>query len=196
MDEGQQPPQTAAADARALDRLEETLWVIQARGGDTGAFACLVARHERPLFYYLRRFIHGPDAALDAHQEVWLGAFRGLRQLRTPEAFRPWLYRIAHDKAMRSIRLRKREERHTEPLDESHEDITEGTGPHHDAEAVHHALGRLPPLQREVLTLHYLRDLTVEEMATALDCPEGTVKSRLHHARIAVRHHLERNRHG
>jgi RNA polymerase sigma-70 factor (ECF subfamily) len=53
----------------------------------------------------------------------------------------------------------------------------------------------LPALQREVLTLHYLRDLSQDEMAVVLGCPIGTVKSRLHHARNALRTLLERKRH-
>ena len=186
---------TTVAHQCALERLEETLWVIQARSGDAGAFAHLLALHERALFYYLRRFIRQPDAALDAYQEVWLDAFRGLRHLRTPEAFRSWLYRIAHDKAMRFVRREMRDEQFTEPLNEGHEAASENDDADHDAEAIHRALERLPPLQREVITLHYLRDLTLEEMAEVTGCPAGTIKSRLYHGRIALRRILERNRH-
>ncbi len=188
-------PPVTEPELRDLDRLQETLWVAQAREGDANAFACLVARHERPLYYYLRRFIPQPEAALDAYQDVWLDAFRGLRQLRAPEAFRAWLYRIAHDKAMRSLRREIRHERQTEPLVEAHEAVAEAAEEPHDAEAVHQALSRLPPLWCEVLTLHYLRDLSLEEMAAVIGCPVGTVKSRLHHARLSLQRLLERNRH-
>jgi len=175
-----------------LDRLEETLWVIQARAGQAEAFGRLVALHERPLFYYLRRFIRQPEAALDAHQEVWLEAFRGLRNLHTPEAFRAWLYRIAHNKAMRFARREIRDGQHSEPLSEAHEETPEDTEPPCDAETIHYALDRLPLLQREVLTLHYLRDLSLAEIAVVLDCPMGTIKSRLFHARTALRQILEK----
>jgi RNA polymerase sigma-70 factor (ECF subfamily) len=50
----------------------------------------------------------------------------------------------------------------------------------------------LPPHHREILVLHYLRDLSTEELATVLDCPRGTIKSRLYHARLALRRVMER----
>lgn len=180
-------PPDADAEQRRLQRLEETLWVIQARGGDTTAFTRLVTRYEQPIFYYLKRFIRDDSAAADTHQEIWLDAYRGLRRLATPEAFCPWLYRIAHAKAMRHIREEMREKQHTQPLEESHEAIAWEAEDTHDAEAVHQALDKLPSRQREVLTLFYLHDLSLEEIAAVLDCPLGTLKSRLHHARLALR---------
>jgi len=63
-----------------------------------------------------------------------------------------------------------------------------------DAEALHKALQLLPSEQREILVLHYLRDLSTQELAVVLDCPAGTVKSRLYHARIALRRIMERKR--
>ena len=64
---------TLGPKPQALDRCEETLWVIRAREGNAEAFDRLMARHERPLLYYLRRFIGQTEAALDAHQEVLAG---------------------------------------------------------------------------------------------------------------------------
>lgn len=92
--------------AQRLQRSEETLLVLAARMGDPRAFELLLARFEKPLLYYLRRFIAQPEAALDVHQEVWLDAYRNLPKLVTPEAFRAWLYRIAHDKAARYVAAR------------------------------------------------------------------------------------------
>ncbi len=179
----------------ALQRLEERLWVLQAQAGDHEAFVRLMERHERPVLYYLRRFIARPEAALDAHQDLWLDVFRGLPGLRSPGAFRVWLYRLAHARAARSIRRAISHEEFSDPLDEVHAEAAEEPSSETDVEAVHMALDRLPPHQREALTLHYLRDLTVEEIAEATGCPLGTIKSRLHHARTAMRRILERNRH-
>jgi RNA polymerase sigma-70 factor, ECF subfamily len=185
--ESDRPASVFGPEPQALDRCEETLWVIRAREGNAEAFGRLMARHERPLLYYLRRFIGRTEAALDAHQEVWLDAFRGLRRLHTPEAFRSWLYRIAHNKAARYIRREIRDEQVIEPLNESHHEVCVLPDSPFDAEAIHRGLDRLPALQREVLTLYYLQDLSQDEMALALDCPVGTIKSRLHHARDALR---------
>lgn len=179
----------------AFQRLEERLWVLQAQAGDHEAFVRLMERHERQVLYFIRRFIERPEAALDAHQELWLDVFRGLPALRCPEAFRVWLYRLAHARAARFIRREMAERALVEPLEEVHAEASEEPWSETDAEEVHRALARLPPQQREALTLHYLRELTVDEIAEATGCPPGTIKSRLHHARAAMRQILERNHH-
>jgi RNA polymerase sigma-70 factor (ECF subfamily) len=178
-----------------LARLEEALWVTKAQAGDVDAFVRLLDRHEKPLLYYLRRLVPNAHDALDIHQEVWLDAFRGLKSLQIPEAFRAWLYRIAHHKAARFIRNEVRHEQAVDFLAETHSessepDIETALG----AEALHKALELLPAHHRELLVLHYLRDLSIQEVAVVLDCPPGTVKSRLHHARIQLRNIVERKR--
>ena len=189
------PPQHPASET--LRRSEETLLVLAARAGDPTALGQLILRFERPLIYYLRRLTASPEAALDVHQEVWLAVQSSLPRLQSPEAFRGWLYRIAHDKAARFVRREIAQEGRLlswqtgqAELAESPEDPALA-----DAAAVHRALDDLPPLFREVLTLHYLRDLTLEEIATVLGCPVGTVKSRLHHARHTLRQILESTAH-
>jgi RNA polymerase sigma-70 factor, ECF subfamily len=176
-----------------LARLEEALWVTEAQAGDSDAFVRLLNRHEKPLLYYLRRLVPSPHDALDLHQEVWLDAFRGLKSLQVPEAFRAWLYRIAHHKAARFVRDGIREGRAVDSIVESHIESAESNADFAlDAEALHKALEALPPHHREILVLHYLRDLTTQEVAAVLDCPPGTVKSRLYHARIELRNIIER----
>jgi RNA polymerase sigma-70 factor, ECF subfamily len=176
-----------------LARLEDALWVTEAQAGDINAFVRLLARHEKPLLYYLRRLVANTDDALDLHQEVWLDAFRGLKSLQIPGAFRVWLYRIAHHKASRFVRNGIREEQAVESLAEAQSELADPErdfAP--DVEALHKALGDLSPQHREILVLHYLRDLTTQEVAAILQCPPGTVKSRLYHARIELRNILER----
>src|ERR1051325_5331735 len=102
--------ETGDTDAQAqlrLERLEEVLWVTQAQAGDSDAFARLMNRYEKRLIYYLRRMVPEGDWALDLHQEVWIDVDRGLSSLHVPEAFRAWIYRIAHRKAARFLRTRK-----------------------------------------------------------------------------------------
>ena len=176
--------------AKNLDRLEETVWVIQAQAGDFAAFARLIKRYERPLFYYLRRLAPKGDGALDVFQEVWIEAFRGLPSLHVPEAFRVWLYRIAHNKAARFVRddIRRKEiDNLSQPEQTTGPDETEL-----NAEAIHHGLASLPASQREILTLHYLHELSIADLGRILNCPPGTVKSRLYHARLALRQIIER----
>ena len=188
------PAETGSAEQK-LARLEEALWVSEAQAGDADAFVRLLNRHEKPLLYYLRRIVPNADDALDLHQEVWLDAFRGLKSLQIPQAFRVWLYRIAHHKAARFVRNGIREDRAVESLAEAQlqsADFESDVAP--DAEALHKALEHLSLRHREILVLHYLRNLTTQEVAAILDCPPGTVKSRLYHARIEMRNILERDR--
>ena len=174
--------------ARRLERLEEALWVTQAQAGDPAAFVSLMKRYERPLLYYLRRLVPVGDGALDLHQEVWLDVFRALPSLQVPEAFRVWLFRIAHHKAARFIGEEIRREEMLEPAAAE----VSNAADEFDAEAVHRGLAMLPADQREILTLHYLNDLSTAEIGRVLDCSPGTVKSRLHHARRALRGIIER----
>ena len=188
-------PGATGSPEQKLARLEEAIWVSEAQAGDADAFVRLLNRHERPLLYYLRRFVPNADDALDVHQEVWLDAFRGLKSLQIPEAFRAWLYRIAHHKAARFVRNEIRQEQVTASLAEARDESSAADAEIAlDAEALHKALEILPPHHREILVLHYLRDLSTHEVAAVLGCPPGTVKSRLHHARIALRNIVEKKR--
>ncbi len=180
-------PGGTGSPEQKLARLEEALWVSEAQAGDVDAFVRLLNRHQKPLLYYLRRLIPNSEDALDLHQEVWLDAFRGLKSLQIPEAFGAWLYRIAHHKAARFVRNELLAQAHTES---PHADGEISL----DAEALHKALELLPAHHREILVLHYLRDFSTQELAAILDCPPGTVKSRLHHARIELRNIVERKR--
>lgn len=183
------------AERQKLERLEELLWVTQAQAGDSDAFARLMNRYEKRLLYYLRRLATEGDWALDLHQEVWIDVFRGLPSLQMPQAFRAWIYRIAHRKAARFLCAEKmREKPQILPTDEASPEDDATIDANLDAEAVHHALDILPHEQREILVLHYLRDLSTQELALVLDCPAGTIKSRLYHARIALRRIIERKR--
>jgi len=178
--------------AGGLDRLQEKLWVLQAQSGDPEAFHALVSRYERRLFYYIMRFDQNPEHAADLLQEVWLTVFRGLKNLRAPEAFRVWVYQITHDKIVTAIRREVRqEEAHEAIIDEGREDFDAPDSLFSRAELLHHALGSVSADHREVLTLRFLEDLSLEEIAEALRCPLGTVKSRLHHAKQSLRKILE-----
>jgi RNA polymerase sigma-70 factor (ECF subfamily) len=111
-----------------------------------------------------------------------------LTHLRSIRSFRSWLYRIAHDHAVRELRTLKRQ-----PLSF---DATSSTSIAPDnrlsfvaeeAEVIHCLLDHLPDDQREVLVLHFLEDMSYEEIAKAVGCPVGTVRSRIHYGKLALR---------
>jgi RNA polymerase sigma-70 factor (ECF subfamily) len=179
-----------------LNPLQERLLVLRAQEGDSDAFRILCHAYEARLLYFLRRFTTDEHSARDLLQEVWLEVYRKLGRLRATEAFRRWLYQIAHDRAVSSVRRDRREtevlecllsEREVEAVDEF--ETSE------QAEAVHVALGRLNEDQRVVLTLRFLEDLSIDEIAEVLRLPAGTVKSRLHYAKESLRRLIAKEHH-
>jgi RNA polymerase sigma-70 factor, ECF subfamily len=175
------------------ERERERQWVLAARRRDPAAFRRLVDAYERRLLYFLLRFVQGAEDALDVLQDVWLTVYRRLPALRAPEAFRVWLYQIAHDKAVSHVRGQRRQARAREELQELRAAEPEEAVPAAEsAELVHRALQLLSLEHREVLTLHFLEDLRLEEIAEVLRCPLGTVKSRLHYAKQALRQEVEK----
>jgi RNA polymerase sigma-70 factor, ECF subfamily len=176
---------------------QERLWVRAAQSGDVEAFRRLLDVYDRRLLYFVRRFLPDVHQAFDVMQDVWLTVFRRLPALRAPGAFRVWLYQIAHDKVVSLLRRHRREEEAYANLRDHHADATDGD---HEltfdrAELVHQALERLSPEHREVLLLRFLEGLSLEDIARAVGCGAGTVKSRLHYAKQALRQHLEKLSH-
>jgi RNA polymerase sigma-70 factor (ECF subfamily) len=174
--------------------LYHELLVIRARRGDASAFEELVHALETPLFYYVRRLVGSEEDAWDILQEAWVKAYRNLGSLRETNRFRVWLYSISHKTAMSHQRgvYRKRSVIEDAPMPEMAEDPNDIPNPE-DAERVHAALDRIELPFREVLTLHFLEDLSVEETAQIIGVPAGTVKSRLYYAKQALKKILNRD---
>jgi len=175
--------------------LEEIVLVRHAQSGGQAAFEVLVERYDRLLLYYVRRLLGEPrvDAAFDVMQSTWLQVHRRLHGLKAPEAFRVWLYRIAHDQAMSE--LRRLGQRPTpadiETLNVPNDRSESSQHNFDNVELVHRGLGQLTLEHRQVLTLRFLEEMSVEEIAKVTDVPPGTVKSRLHYARLALRALIE-----
>ena len=172
--------------------LESELLVLRCQRGDRAAFDGLVGLWERPLFYYLRRLATDEADTWDLLQETWLRVFRAVGSIRDARTLPAFLYTTARNVAVG--RLRKRGVV-LEPLNGASGDHGAGVegsadfafGAFDDAEQVHHALDQLPLPQREALTLYFLQDLSIDEIAGVLGVPPGTVKSRLHYGKQAVR---------
>jgi RNA polymerase sigma-70 factor (ECF subfamily) len=151
---------------------------------------------ERPLLYYATKLLGNEERALDALQEVWIRVFRGVRKLHDPASLRPWLYRVTYgivvDRIRRDSSRRRAEEAHAEEFTET----VEVAFREEDADAVHEALDRIDLKHREVLVLHFIEDFSVAEIAGVIGCPEGTVKSRIHHAKKAIKEILSRGGYG
>lgn len=172
--------------ADELTQVYARLLVLRCQAGDEGAFAELVRSYGPRLGYYLRKLVGDPGTAEDVQQDVWFDVFRGLPRLTDPTAFPAWVYRIARDRAAREFRRPRAEVRPLDetdlPLDDPGEDFSAD-----DAEAIHAALDRLAVEQREVLVLRFLEGMSCDAIARVVGCPAGTVRSRLYHAKRALR---------
>jgi RNA polymerase sigma-70 factor (ECF subfamily) len=181
-----------------IDQALERVLVLRCQTGDARALEDLYRRYQRPLGYYLRRLLDDDEqAAADAQQEVWLTVYRRVRGLRAPEAFAVWLYRIAHSRAVNRLGRRRFEASSLDDPDVgavAADDSTEADrfSPE-DAADIHRALGALRPEHREVLVLRFMEDLSYEQIADVTGCNLGTVRSRLHYAKAALRRELEKS---
>jgi RNA polymerase sigma factor (sigma-70 family) len=170
--------------------LESALLVVRYQRGDRGAFEGIVKLWESSLFYYLRRLAATEADAWELLQETWLKLCRSLATLRDPHTLPAFLYTTARNTAV--SRLRKRELVEVESYPEVTDDAAANPIDAFDhADEVHHALDQLPLVQREALTLYFLEDLSLDEMAETLGVPVGTVKSRLHYGKREMRRILE-----
>ena len=182
-----------------LDRVYERVLVLRCQTGDEAAFAEIVARYTPRLRVYLRRMLDDAHVADDALQDVWLDCFRSAGRLEDAGAFAAWLYRIARDRAYRV--LRRRGVRISSIDDAAEMPATAADAAADDdrlngeaaAAVVHASLDRLPHEQREVLLLRFVEEMSYEQIASAVGIGVGTVRSRLHYAKRALRREIERN---
>ncbi|MPY67092.1 sigma-70 family RNA polymerase sigma factor [Deinococcus sp. SDU3-2] len=150
------------------------------------AFEVLVRRHS-PRLHRLAAGMVGPGSADDVLQEVWMGVYRNLRGFRQEAQFTTWLHRIALNACHKALAARP-----SLPLDEAPEPASPHsparTGEQADLRArLAWALARLPPEQRDAVTLRELGGLDYAEIAGVLGVEVGTVKSRLSRGRAALR---------
>ena len=181
--------------AVAVGRIFERLLVVRCQTGEAAALAELIARYGPRLRFYLRKMT-ADSVADDLLQEVWIDVFAKIARLNDPESFAAWVYRIARDRAFRELRRRRIS---TVAVDERVIDSAAMVGQddeprwsEEDVEQLRTALDELPIAQREVLLLQFVEQMTYEQIAAVVGCPVGTVRSRIHHAKRALRAALER----
>ena len=180
-------------------------WVRRVQAGETDAFEVLIKRHERMVFNLLYRWLGNYDDAAEVSQEVFLSAYRSIRRFRGESSFLTWLYRIAVNQAKNRLKAVSVLKRRTVPLEVADPDgdgrpisgiSYPGPDPAQEAEAqeihdrVHLELNRLDKDDRLLILLRDLQDVPYEEMTKILGVPLGTVKSRLHRARQALKTRL------
>ena len=174
----------------AAQILDEYL-VAAARTGDRKAFAMLAERWHGKLVGHAWRLTGNRDAARDAAQAGWLEIVRGLPRLQNANAFAAWAFRIVSRRCARQVdeAVRRRELGQALAM-EPQSTAAEPAGMD-DQGRLRSAIAGLPPDQGGAIALFYLEEMSVAEVAVALNIPAGTVKTRLMHARRKLRSALE-----
>lgn len=183
------------------EQLDEQL-VARVQTGDRRAFDLLVRRYQHKIVQLVERLVGEADA-LDVAQESFIKAFRAIKGFRGQSAFYTWLYRIAINTAKNHLASQGRRpaEGDLNPEDAEQYDISEelkdGATPERlmlkdeIERTVIEAIEELPGDLKMAITLRELEGLSYEEIAAAMDCPIGTVRSRIFRAREAINKRLE-----
>jgi RNA polymerase sigma-70 factor (ECF subfamily) len=180
------------------ERLGDQELVARAQAGDRRAFDLLVLKYQQKVAGLIGRYLRDPNGVQDVAQEAFIKAYRALAGFRGESAFYTWLYRIAINAAKNHLASRGRRP----PRDDMEMEVAEqlesggrlremGTPENHllseeIAQTVQQALDDLPEDLRTAIVLRELEGLSYEEIAEAMDCPIGTVRSRIFRARDAI----------
>ena len=165
--------------------MEENYAIRLCQEGDLDALGALFEAHRTAVLRTAYAIVRDRDLAEDVTQQVFIQLYRSIKRYDPSRPFAPWLHRIAANVSISELRRRKRP---LVPMDEAAEFTSRQPTPHQessDAEvrrAIWDAIGGLTPEHRAVIVLRYYRGFSEAEMAVALGCRKGTVKSRLHNA--------------
>ena len=177
--------------------------VERVQRGDKQAFDVLVRKYQHKLVKLILRYVHDPDEVMDVTQEAFIKAYRALPGFRGDSAFYTWLYRIAINTAKNHLISQGRRPPDEDINVEDAEQMDLDTGlkeyatPEHllakdQIEAtVYEAIENLPDDLRTAITLRELEGLSYEEIAEAMGCPVGTVRSRIFRAREVIHNKLK-----
>jgi RNA polymerase sigma-70 factor (ECF subfamily) len=171
------------------ERVYRSILVVRCQAGDRAAFEELVELCQPRLHYFLASMVGDDHAADDLLQDVWLDVYRGLARLADPGAFPAWLYRIARHRALGALRKKRPPLSSLEGIDVAEDGEEDFSA--EDAEQVHAGLGQLAPEHREVLLLRFFEGMGYEDIVRVIGCPLGTVRSRIHYAKRALRRVME-----
>ncbi len=179
----------------------------KAKAGDVAAFEELVESYQKKIFNLAYRIVGNPDDAADMVQEALIRIFRSIAKFKEQSSFSTWIYRITTNVCLDELRRRKNKKEfsfdqviHGEEGDMQRQIKSDDIPPDTAAEreelrsVVNSAINSLPEDQRIVISLRDIQGLSYNEISQVLDCPEGTVKSRINRARNALKNILSDKR--
>lgn len=200
----QSPTCNRSGDARIHDPMDDIRQADRALvdavlTNRPGAFERLVREHQGLCWHIIQRMVRNPEDARELCQDTFLRVHECLHQYRYESALKSWIGRIAFTTALRQLQ-RKRIPL-VDPVDDDGESLVENIGDGFDLEAacadeetarhLHEAIEALPPLQRTLLTLYYLEETPIPEIARITGMATGTIKSHLFRSRLRLRDALE-----
>ncbi len=180
------------------DRASDLALMKRVQQGERSAFDLLVLKYQHKILKLIMRYIHDPSEALDVAQDAFVRAYRAARSFRGDSAFYTWMYRIAINTAKNHLIRARRRPLHLvlDPQDvEQHEgfaklqdlDTPEGlTLAEEILQTVYTAIQSLPDGLRTAFLLREIDGMNYEEIAATMECPTGTVRSRIFRAREAI----------
>ncbi len=192
---------TPAPEAPAPSRDTDSALVQRTVAGDPRAYELLVVKYQRRIERLIGRMVRDTDLVQDIAQETFIRAYRALGQFRGDAQFYTWLYRIAVNTAKKTLvdlrrdpvvtetALRNDDEDETSAVENeltTEETPETGLAAKEIAQAVNQAMQALPEELRQAVTLREIEGLSYEEIAEAMSCPIGTVRSRIFRAREAI----------
>ena len=177
--------------------------VRRVQSGDKSAFDVLVLKYQQKVINLVTRYVHDPHIAMDVSQESFIKAYKGLKNFRGDSAFYTWLYRIAINTAKNHL-VSKSRRMPDDDIDAREAEQYDGGGKLRDISTpenqmmtdeikntLNKAIEALPDDLRIAITLRELEGLSYEEISDAMDCPIGTVRSRIFRARESIESELE-----
>lgn len=185
----------------------EQILLERSKAGDVEAFEALVEAYQKRIFNLAYRIVGNYDDAGDMTQEALIRVFKSIAGFREQSSFSTWIYRITTNVCLDEIRRKKNkkvlsldEEIHMEDGEMKRQFMNDDPLPDEIAEreelrrVVNEAIHSLPEDHRVIITLRDIQGLSYDEIANVLDCPSGTVKSRISRARNALKNILSTNR--
>lgn len=192
------PQESVGGQARMGEREIDQALVERVQQGDKKAFDVLVLKYQHRIIKLVARFVKNGDEVQDVTQEAFIKAYRALKNFRGDSAFYTWLYRIAINTAKNYLVSARRrvtdsavDAQDAEQYDEG-DWLREYATPEKELMAqeiknvIHKAISELPSDLKEAVTLREMEGLSYEEIAEVMDCPIGTVRSRIFRAREAI----------
>lgn len=196
--------ESLAQQSSTVKRQEEQLLVDRCRRGDRESFAQLMRLHEKQIYNFTYRMLGNEGEAEDLTQDIFIAAFRGIRSFRGEAKFSTWLYRIALNQARNRIkylsrrnffaRQARRADYGAKMVSESPEGLADSAPTPEQwtimkdlAAQVQECLNQIPHQARQILILRDVQGFSYDELSEMLSLKPGTVKSRLHRARAALR---------